>query len=353
MSIQSFIRHSRPLLLTPFVFFNQPVVASEHDSAPTTVVIPHDLKLTGFFDVLGQYDRAQTDRNSFTLHQTELDLETEVSNRASASIAIAYNSEAGIFEVGAAEMFFDLKQESATSSLALSLSVGQFDVPFGIDYRFYAAPDRRLVSAPWFVDTHGDGWRGWNDFGIRIQTDYKRLSLSPYWVNGFQSSAVVIERIADLATGLSSNIEREINTSPADAFGSRFSVSILSGLEIGSSFAIGLNEASKTEMLLSGVDAEWIARSFSFRGEYVHHSVNRSIAQESHQGYYLQSTYTHDKTFGTVRISSFQPDGRPWTSMISVGVGRAISEDIQLRIENSLKTSSDADKLTAQLVTSF
>lgn len=267
-------------------------------------------------------------------------------------MAIAYNNETGGFELGAAEIGISLYSNDNGFVNSLNLVTGQFDVPFGIDWHVYPSPDRKLVSGPWLADVHG-GWRGWNDFGWQFQVESKLGNFVGFWVNGFEESAEVIERVINLATGLEEESVNEINTTPADAFGTRLGITPVSGLEIGGSFAIGYNESGKDEMTLSGADLQYSVFDFDFKGEYIYHSVNRSINEEFYHGWYFQSAYNFAPAFVVGRYASFKPQGNESIGQFTLGAGYAIAEGVELRFETLINDDSDANGSTFQLVAGF
>lgn len=348
---QSRGRHVSLLLgLCALVFFAAPVSVGFAQSG--TGVAP-ELEISGFFDVLGSYSRAQENRAEFQLGQAEVDLESELSDRSAVSVAVAYNPDAEAFELGAAELALRIRKPRENSALALDLVAGQFDVPFGIDYQFYASADRRLITAPWFYEATGDGWRGWNDVGVRLEGAGERFNFAAYWVNGFEASATITERVLNLSTGLLEDVETEINTTPRDAFGAHAGYSPLEGLEVGASLALGMNASGKEEMLLRGIDAQYSYQQWSFKGEYASHSVNRSVSRDDHNGYYLQGLYQFSSLYAVARYSSFTPHGAGRTERISLGAGTEVAPNVEFRVENVIAEGSFEDMTLLQLVSTF
>lgn len=328
--------------------FNSPSEQEMDDE----VSLVNGVEISGFLDVIGSYQRSSSDRTEYGLGQAEIDLETELADNVSAAMAIAYNNETGGFELGAAEIGINLYTNDDGFWTSLNLVTGQFDVPFGIDWQVYPSPDRKLVNGPWLADVHG-GWRGWNDFGWQVQLESKLGNFVGFWVNGFEESAEVIERVTNLATGLEEESVTEINTTPADAFGTRLGITPVSSLEIGGSFAIGYNESGKDEMTLLGADLQYSVFDFDLKGEYIYHSVNRSIEEENHQGWYFQSTYNFAPAFVVARYASFKPQGNQSISQVSLGAGYAIADGVELRLETLINEDSDAAGSVLQLVAGF
>lgn len=311
-----------------------------------------NLEISGFFDAVSSYQSSSADKSEFGLGQAELDIESELSARASVSLAVAYNADDAVFELGAAELGLNLHSSEQTFLTSVNVVAGQFDVPFGIDYLVYGSIDRKLISEPWFADIHG-GWRGWNDFGAQLQMESPYGNLVVYGVNGFEESAEVTKRIMNLVTGLEEDTVVDVNTTPAHAWGSRLGITPVGNLEIGTSFAIGINASSKTEMILVGTDVQYTLGPAYFKGEYISHSVNRSIAKETHQGYYLQGLYSFNRAFVTSRYSSFKPEDANTVGQVSIGAGYALTDGVELRFETLINENSDNNQNLLQLVAGF
>jgi len=55
------------------------------------------------------------------------------------------------------------------------------DIPFGVDYEYFAAPDRTNISAPLTTDLIQDG--GFNSDGIRAYGTWSQFDYAFYWTN--------------------------------------------------------------------------------------------------------------------------------------------------------------------------
>ena len=204
------------------------------------------------------------------------------------------------------------------------------------------------MNAPLAVElTH----QGWNDFGVQFYISWKFANFVAYGVNGFESSYEVSD--AAHALSLSLAIGEEINTSPANAFGTRVGLLPVKGLEVGGSLAIGMNQSDKSEMLMLGGDLQYDIADFSFKGEYIQHSLNRSIEEEKNKGYYFQALHNFNKVFLTGRYGAFQPDGEEWADRYTIGAGYAIADAIELRFETTINNNSGSNTNILQLVGGF
>ena len=315
-----------------------------------------DIEITGFMDFISSYHNTIADETNISLGQAEIDLTKDIGSNKSIELAIAYNNDESKFELGAAILDIHLsnsvgeRHNRKSSYIHSSLIVGQFDVPFGIDYQSYASVDRKLISAPRVVDlTH----EGWNDVGLNLTMENSYGNLSVFVVNGFESSAEITSQVINIATGLPEDQIDEVDTTPSNAFGGRLGMNLFSGLEVGSSLALGLNADNKDEMMIIGADVQYNMSNLLIKGEYIQHSVNRSVQEENHKGYYLQSLYNFDSFFLTSRYGSFKPDGVEWVGQLSIGGGIPISDGVEIRVESLIHESSANNITMLQFVSEF
>lgn len=313
------------------------------------------IEWSGFFDVVGGFQSSADDETEFGLGQLEVDLASKLADNVAIEAAIAYNADDGLFEVGAALIdihFFGSDGGHVRQGFGIDhsfLVAGQFDVPFGIDYHVYPSPDRKLVTGPMVVDmTHGD----WNDVGFQFGIEASHGNFVFYMVNGFEASVEVIDEAATLATGIETM--EEVETTPANAIGTRLGIAPFSWLEVGTSLATGWNVSGQSEMALVGMDLQFAMAGFELKGEYIAHSVNRTIAEENNRGYYAQATYNIlDRAFVTTRYGSVKPEGSEWIGQISIGAGYNIADALGLRIETVINESSDNNQTILQMVAGF
>jgi hypothetical protein len=270
-----------------------------------------------------------------------------LSDRAEVEVAVAYNADDGLFELGCAILNLNMYEgEQFVSSVGIS--AGQFDVPFGVDLGYYPSPDRKLVTGPMAVAYTHDGW---NDLGFTFNMETTAGNLVVFGVNGFESSAEVLDEVASLAAG--EDVFEEIDTSPSNAIGARLGITPMADLEVGVSFANGWNMSNRPEMSLLGADLQYSVFNFDFKGEYISHTVNRSIAKETNNGYYFQSTYNFSRAFLVARYGSFQADGEDWINQGTFGAGYVIVDGVEARFETLFNSHSDENVNTLQMVASF
>ncbi len=308
-----------------------------------------ELDISGFFDVTSTYQDSRGDRNQFGLGQAEIDIESKLSEKAAIWVAVAYDNRTSDFGLREAEIDINVYSYDSGPVSSVNIAAGQFYAPFGIDYQVYNSIDRRLVTAPLVVEmTHGL----WNDFGFRVNATSDVANLVVFGVNGFESSFEVIDSAQALALGV--NPGDEVNTTPANAFGGRFGLTPVEHFEVGGSFAVGLNESNKDEMVLMGGDFQYRISNFDFKGEYIIHSLNRSISEEKNKGYYFQSTYDFGNAFLVGRYDSFEPDGANETTLYSLGAGYVVTNGVEIRVETIIDSdNSNNNANVLQLVAGF
>jgi len=122
------------------------------------------LQIYGFGDLLANFQK-ENDGETFNIGQAEVDLESDLTDKFSMALAIAYDE--GNFTIGAFTADYNIWSASETTPSLwgienVTIGGGQFDVPFGIDYHVYPSIDHKLVSTPLVVESTHDSW---NDLG--------------------------------------------------------------------------------------------------------------------------------------------------------------------------------------------
>lgn len=141
--------------------------------------------LSGFFDVSASDFRERD--NPWKIGPFELDVSMHASEGFAAAGTLVFKD--GAADVGVA--FVDYHKYDHTISPrgrifyepGFHIQLGRFDIPFGLDYLYFATPDRETITPPLVTDYIMDG--GWNDDGIRVYGTYKFLDYSFYTTNGF------------------------------------------------------------------------------------------------------------------------------------------------------------------------
>jgi hypothetical protein len=172
-------------------------VSEKHDGS---VALP--LELTAFGDLY--YARQSHDRHGFFIGSLELDIALTLVPFVSAFGAIAYDPNAEVVRLSQFTVdgkLWGSDEHALLKSKVIDASgivLGKFDVPFGIAYLHYSAPDNRLVTQPSSIAaTH----RAWNDIGVQLYLSAPLVDLLGYVVNGSGLPEVDTESISAAAGG--------------------------------------------------------------------------------------------------------------------------------------------------------
>ncbi|MEE9554808.1 MAG: hypothetical protein V3W18_10965 [candidate division Zixibacteria bacterium] len=331
-------------------------VDSEDESIP--------LEITGFGDIYSAFRQENGGNNDFEIGQVEVDLETNVDEKIIIGAAVAFDPESETFGLGAFTVDIHLFDTDGGHFRPVSgidhsgIIVGQFDVPFGIDWHVYPSIDRMLVSAPLVVETTHDGW---NDYGVQGYAEGGWYNAVVYGSNGFGYQTA----FDSVGTFLGYN---EWGYDPEDptldiqdlemkvSFGGRVGIIPNEAIEIGGSYGGFMNQDDEMDMALMGVDLQLNHEKFSLKGEYIAHQLG--IAGDStltNSGYYAQGTYDTGKYFFVARYGTFIPDldGVDDLTRLSLGVGWRVMEGTEVRMEYQDNSEENSDVTIVQMVVGF
>lgn len=151
------------------------------------------LQLYGFFDLTARSRHSGGDEHQpdFSLGVFEVDLEYPYGEHFAVSGALDWNGDGGV-SVGTALIdyhWFDDRippRGRIFQDRAFHLQGGRFDLPFGIDYQYFATPDRVSVTAP--ISTERIQQGGFNSDGVRFYGTWKTLDFTGYWVKSVYGS---------------------------------------------------------------------------------------------------------------------------------------------------------------------
>ena len=328
---------------------------------------PIPLEISGFGDIYASYADRGESSSDFAIGQLEIDLETNFEKKIIIGAAVAYDAEAEAFGLGAFTVdihLFDTEGGHFRPVAGIDHSgilVGQFDIPFGIDWEEYASIDRRLVSAPLAVElTH----HAWNDYGVQGYLDSKWFNAAVFGVNGFGYQAgyhtngqfLGYEGFGYDIWGDSVEV-RDFNVKSSG--GGRFGLKPFPQLEIGSSWAGFINDQNKNDMSLWGTDLRFSFRNFSLRAEYIVHQLGQAGDNPAtNSGYYGTGGYDFGRFYLAARYSGFESDipGIDNRRQISSGGGWVVRQGCELRVEyqaNSEDGKNAGDISFLQLVVGF
>lgn len=257
----------------------------------------------GFFDLQYSGTKRPAETAYFRWGQFELDLESNLSDTIALEGAVAYDSGAQSFGLGCGL----LKINAAKN---LEIAFGQFDIPLGIDYKYYPSPNRPMISSPLLNEAM---YNNWNDLGIRLSLNFgANLNTILYMVNGQNSQA---------------------GQNESCAAGGRASA-VIGNTEFGCSLAH--DPAQKDNFY--GLDLSLTGNNITLISEYMHvknDGINNAaayyiLAKYDFEPYFLIGRYDYyNQESGYSRDESALSD----TSRISVGGGLKIEPQTELRME--------------------
>ena len=309
--------------------------------SPSILSNINNVSISGFGDI--QYSSSNTKNASSVcdVGQLEIDIETILKNRITVSAAIAYNARDQIFGVGEFVIDFQIwgidDDHFKHTDLfdAAGIAIGQFDVPFGIDWHVYPSIERKLISCPVaVVNTHD----GWNDFGVRLYLERKNLNLVLFGVNGYEHQTETFQ--------YSEKIKM--------AFGGRFGFKPVEKIEIGGSYAGFVNQSNRINRQLTGADLQVQFEPIVFKTEYIEqHFLN--FYNLSGYGYYSEIQYDFQYFYLSGRYGYFSNINEQSKDQrkVSFGGGFNVIEGCEVRCENQFNSFNNFEGTVLQVVVGF
>lgn len=321
-----------------------------HKTIPTLVVLTllalpaagqdgSTLAIAAFADLIFPAAASDESGTGFRVNQAEIDLTGQIAPDLNAAMALAYDPAAETFALAVLTVQLPLVATDRFSAQAL---VGQFDVPFGIDYQVYASVDRRLVNGPMILDcTH----EGWNDLGVNLNLALGATGLDLFLINGDRCGRGVV------------NPTKEVDRSAIKrGSGGRLHRTVSAGLELGISGAMFHDQEDAIPMTLLGADFQAAWGNFSFKGEVVSHNVDRGTPAElTNHGYYLQGIHQWEKWYAVARFEQWQPELDVLASpqRLCLGAGLVVRPGLEVRLEHDAGLQDLQDVTWLQLVMDF
>jgi len=154
---------------------------------------PSALQLGGFFDINAQ---ASTENGQpFSLGGLELGIQYDQIENLAVSAALVWSEDSA--EVAVAVLDYHANSHNVPTRGRLfgepgyHLQLGRFDIPFGIDYEYFAAADRPNISGPMTTErVQNDGFNG---DGVRAYGTWTQFDYAVYWTNSlFEDSGTSI-----------------------------------------------------------------------------------------------------------------------------------------------------------------
>lgn len=337
-------------------------------SAAQSAFNSSNLNVSGHFDVQAVSRNTELGNNEFQIGQLAVEMSSDLSSRVMAGLELAYGFDE---QVDIDEAFVDWNvyrwngkpRVNPLGTVSVGFMAGQFDVPFGLDWRSYRSVDRPLVSIPTVVaNTH----RGWNDLGVEMHGELTWANWSAFAVNGFGTSSTLRLPDRPLPVNLSAGADDATSDDvvPTEAYGARFGLVMNEHIEFGTSFAAGYTDENDQDERLFGFDITGQTEQLELKAEFINHQRNRTDSKESVFGYYVQGRYNFDERwFGVVRQDAFNADGTvvypmnvAMTSTVlstSAGAGYRVGPNAQFRVEYQLAEGSSNDTVFLQTAVGF
>lgn len=303
------------------------------------------VNFSGFFDVQYKYSQNNIENKNVELGQFELGIQKQIRNDLNVEGAIAFNSETQNFELGSAYAdFLLLNNETGSSNNILGdlgIKVGQFDVPFGIDYHCIASPDRKMITAPISVQ---NSIGCFNSLGLEVYGNSENYNFNVYLINGF----------VDVL-----------------GFGGRVGFLPFHDLEIGYSYLSDFGSSQNITPQAMGADIKYISNKFELKGEFVSSKglyqgeIETLSSKIRNNGYYLQISHFFDGPLelpfsAAVRYGNWagQNNGSLYHKInrLTMLLGITIMENAEVRAEysvNKVSTSNLDNLFNLQLVLTF
>ena len=307
-------------LALPSAWANAGEITSDGLVAPT---------FSGFFDINAS-DFKERD-NPWDIGPVELDLEWEYGENFSVAGALVF--EDGAADVGVA--FIDYHYHQSSHSISprgrifydpgFHVQLGRFDVPFGLDYLYFATPDRETITPPLIADYVMDG--GWNDDGARFYGSYKFLDYSIFTTNGFNEGLAYGGRLGFYPLRNPFRLHKEITDKL---------------LEIGVSFAVDDSKKifTRDENLL-GFDGQFTLGPVEIRGEYIRRQIFTQGATLS--GFYGAVKYTFESfpVYAIVDYGEFKQTDFERAKRLSFGITYKVLDYAAIKFEYLKYIDSD------------
>lgn len=306
-------------------------------------------EIGGFFDVINSTDMEAGQNTGFTVNQFEIAISQSYDSPISIDAAIGYNKDDGKMELADAVIHYTSKLGSEhiifgtdTIHAHAGISIGQTDVPFGIDYLSFDAPVRPVVTQPLiYQKTVGE----WSGTGINIHTTQKNYNLDLFSTNGLNG---------DLT------------------FGAHSGFTFINNLEFGFSYAAEFSSIDTKSNWITGVDFAATLGSLDIKSEYLWTKNLLDAAQDTissdkiYQGFYVQLSNDFENVinlpvFATARFGYWESEmdrdfsgDKDTQNRITLGLGYRTDYDAEVRIEylsDQVEDDSRYNVLTLQLVT--
>lgn len=318
--------------------------------AAAITVVETPFEITGFLDLQFTTDEVTAGERDFRLGQAELDFSACLSANSCACVAVAYDPVTQTFGLGAATVEFLLAGRGSDCRhhyekwQRSGFVVGQFDIPFGIDWLVYPSVDRRTITAPDAIAaTHG----GWNALGVGGFIEADRYTVRAWLANGLDCAYTCGEG-ADTAT---------VALATESSVGARLSLLPTMGLECGVSAAAFSAVAADQSMMMVGVDVQATRGPWAVKAELISHHLDFGAPGDfTNRGWYAQGTreFTGWYLFSRYDNLDVGLSDLPAIESVSGGLGLGVAAEAELRLEyRAALNDVQPDLWLAQIVAAF
>jgi hypothetical protein len=318
--------------------------------AAAITVLETPFEITGFMDLQFTTDEVTPGERNFRLGQAELDFSACLSGNSCACVAVAYDPVTRTFGLGAATVEFLLAGRGSDCRhhyekwQRSGFVVGQFDIPFGIDWLVYPSVDRRTITAPDAIAaTHG----GWNEVGVGGFIEADHYTVRAWLANGLDCEHTYGDGAETTTVALATDT----------AVGARLSVLPAPGLECGVSAATFSTVADDQAMTMVGVDVQAARGPWAVKGEFISHRLDFGAPGDfTNRGWYAQGTRDFPGWYLFSRYDNLDAGQSDLLALESVsgGLGLTLAAQAELRLEyRAALNDLQPDLWLAQMVAGF
>jgi hypothetical protein len=301
-----------------------------HPTSPLQLWELLPIQLSGFGDFLRRFSSEGPDR--FELGLLELDVALTLVRNVMVSAGLVYDPSEDVFRLASFTVDGGLFGDAATHLFESTwleksgLILGKFDVPFGISYLHYTAPNNRWIALPAPVlSVHG----AWNDTGVQAYAIASSFNLAVYWLNGLA-----------LAGPLASD-------GRSNAIGGRVGLRPTAALELGASGA-WLGTAALGEQWLYGADLALRTSPFELESEYL--ARDPRPHGQFVQGFYVQALVRVAPAFAVARHEMLFEAERVSEHIATAGRGVEVLPHGEMRLVYAHSLETGADTVLLQVV---
>lgn len=266
------------------------------------------LDISGFGDVSSSYD--DNARQKLGWGAFELNVAGELSSNLQAALAVVFDPTGTQMTVG----FIDYHTFGGRiaprgrlwAEKGFHIQLGEFDVPFGNDWQFFASKDSVSISRPFTTELVMEG--GYNDTGVRMLGNNGSANFNVFVLRGFNKG-----RLAGGRLGLTPFSE------PFSLKGAKEP----KGFELGYSYLYDADHLWRRNEKAWALDAEMVASGWTGRGEYMVRTKDLRIDETNTvvRSWQLTNEYALDETLAwpTTVFARYEQAAMQPAEIVSLG----------------------------------